>query len=122
MDGSRHKAMISMCFLQMVLYLLILYYQVHFETEPRSKYLQLLGFDEAELMKKVTRAMQCEQDASAGVDASELAQKMALLNGKVCSFVDRSLLFVFQVSTLFGCWKFVWLRRQLILIQDSCNY
>jgi len=37
-------------------------------------------------MKKVTRAMQCEQDASAGVDASELAQKMALLNGKVCSF------------------------------------
>ena len=89
-------------FLVEQLCLLTLHYQVHFETEPRSKYLQLLGFDEAELMKKVTQAMQCEQDASAGVDASELAQKMALLNGKVCSFVGSSLLFVFQVSTLVG--------------------
>ena len=64
------------------------YCQVHFETEPRSKYLQLLGFDEEELAKKVTRATQSDQDTSAGVDASELAQKMALLNGKVRLIVD----------------------------------
>ncbi|PVD39523.1 hypothetical protein C0Q70_02157 [Pomacea canaliculata] len=55
--------------------------RVNFENEPRTKFLQLLGYDQTELAKKVANYTGADgiQPLSPGVDAKELAQKMSLL-------------------------------------------
>ena len=61
--------------------------QVNFEREPRHSFLQLLGYDQNELSRKVSDATGNDVQVSekSGVDASELAEKMALLNATVCT-------------------------------------
>lgn len=62
--------------------------RVNFETEPRSRFLQLLGYDQNELAKKVAQftGTDLAQPLSPGVDAKELAQKMTQLSAGDNSF------------------------------------
>ncbi|KAK3089875.1 hypothetical protein FSP39_007256 [Pinctada imbricata] len=52
--------------------------RVNFEKEPRDHYIQLLGYDKTELVKKVSEHV--GSGRGHGVDAKELAQKMSQLN------------------------------------------
>ncbi|CAG5125258.1 unnamed protein product [Candidula unifasciata] len=65
--------------------------KVNFESEPRTKFLQLLGYDQAELARKVIEHTGTEVSAttSRGIDAQELAQKMSLLNAGSTVKTDR---------------------------------
>ncbi|GFR77988.1 transport protein Sec31A, partial [Elysia marginata] len=65
--------------------------RVNFENEPRMKFLQLLGYDQNELARKVVEYTGTEVAASSGrgVDAQELAQKMSLLNTGSIMKADR---------------------------------
>ncbi|XP_069125025.1 protein transport protein Sec31A-like isoform X1 [Argopecten irradians] len=55
--------------------------RVNFEKEPREHYIQLLGYDKTDLAKKVAQHASGEdQSVGQGVDATELAQKMSLLD------------------------------------------
>ncbi|XP_021375424.1 protein transport protein Sec31A-like isoform X2 [Mizuhopecten yessoensis] len=55
--------------------------RVNFEKEPREHYIQLLGYDKTDLAKKVAQhASGDDSSVGQGVDASELAQKMSLLD------------------------------------------
>ncbi|RUS90571.1 hypothetical protein EGW08_001659 [Elysia chlorotica] len=65
--------------------------RVNFENEPRMKFLQLLGYDQNELARKVNEYTGTEVAASSGrgVDAQELAQKMSLLNTGSIMKADR---------------------------------
>ncbi|XP_076465161.1 protein transport protein Sec31A-like isoform X2 [Babylonia areolata] len=56
--------------------------RVNFESEPRASFLQLLGYDQNELAKKVADVTGTDlaQPQSPGVDAKELAQKMTQLS------------------------------------------
>lgn len=65
--------------------------RVNFENEPRMKFLQLLGYDQNELARKVVEYTGTEVAASGGrgVDAQELAQKMSLLNTGSIMKADR---------------------------------
>ncbi|KAI8797530.1 protein transport protein Sec31A isoform X1 [Biomphalaria glabrata] len=67
--------------------------KVNFEKEPRTKYLELLGYDQNELARKVIEHTGTEVSASSkrGVDAQELAQKMSLLNTGSIMKADRLL-------------------------------
>ncbi|XP_064595245.1 protein transport protein Sec31A-like isoform X2 [Liolophura sinensis] len=53
--------------------------RVNFETEPRPRYLQLLGYDQTDLAKRVAEQTGEAIAAAQGVDASELARKMSQL-------------------------------------------
>ena len=58
--------------------------QVNFEKDPRSRYLQLLGYDQNDLSRKVldltgAQTQSGGEEARGGVDASQLAEKMASL-------------------------------------------
>ena len=69
--------------------------QVHYENDPRQRYLQLLGYNSADVSKKVadltsaadtstsTSLTNGSPPAAGGVDASELADKMAGLDTNV---------------------------------------
>ncbi|BFZ17823.1 hypothetical protein BsWGS_20864 [Bradybaena similaris] len=65
--------------------------KVNFESEPRTKFLQLLGYDQEELARKVVEHTGTEVSAatSRGIDAQELAQKMSLLNAGSTVKTDR---------------------------------
>ncbi|KAH9518587.1 Protein transport protein Sec31A [Bulinus truncatus] len=67
--------------------------KVNFEKEPRTKFLELLGYDQNELARKVIEHTGTEVSASSkrGVDAHELAQKMSLLNTGSIMKADRLL-------------------------------
>ncbi|KAK7113259.1 protein transport protein Sec31A-like isoform X2 [Littorina saxatilis] len=67
--------------------------RVNFENEPRSRFLQLLGYDQNELAKKVAEVTGTDiaQPLSPGVDAQELAQKMSQLSAGDSSFNAFSL-------------------------------
>ncbi len=56
--------------------------QVQFEKDARSRYLQLLGYDHTDLAKQVTEitGSDVKTNEKDGVDAGELAQKMAMLD------------------------------------------
>ncbi|XP_060064136.1 protein transport protein Sec31A-like [Ylistrum balloti] len=55
--------------------------RVNFEKEPREHYIQLLGYDKTDLAKKVAKhASGDDSVVGQGVDATELAQKMSLLD------------------------------------------
>ncbi|XP_033744006.1 protein transport protein Sec31A-like isoform X4 [Pecten maximus] len=55
--------------------------RVNFEKEPREHYIQLLGYDKTDLAKKVAQHASGEDlGVGQGVDATELAQKMSLLD------------------------------------------
>ncbi|XP_046568756.1 protein transport protein Sec31A-like [Haliotis rubra] len=56
--------------------------RVNFEKEPRARFLQLLGYDQNELAKKVVEHTGTDAALSRnqGIDASELAQKMSMLD------------------------------------------
>ncbi|KAK7501450.1 hypothetical protein BaRGS_00007254, partial [Batillaria attramentaria] len=63
--------------------------RVNFETDPRTRFLQLLGYDQNELAKKVAEftGTDVAQPLSPGIDAKELAQKMSQLSaGDATSF------------------------------------
>lgn len=64
---------------------------VNFDKEPRTKFLQLLGYDQNELARKVIEHTGTEVAAMStrGVDAQELAQKMSMLNTGNLLKVDR---------------------------------
>ncbi|XP_041363036.1 protein transport protein Sec31A-like isoform X2 [Gigantopelta aegis] len=55
---------------------------VNFESEPRTKFLQLLGYDKNELARKVEEHIGADGSLaqSRGIDATELAEKMSMLN------------------------------------------
>ncbi|XP_059175772.1 protein transport protein Sec31A-like isoform X2 [Physella acuta] len=65
--------------------------RVNFEKEPRTKFLELLGYDQNELARKVVEHTGIEVPAisTRGVDAEELAQKMSLLNTGSIMKADR---------------------------------
>ncbi|CAL1529193.1 unnamed protein product [Lymnaea stagnalis] len=67
--------------------------RVNFEKEPRTKFLELLGYDQNELARKVVEHTGTEVSAASrrGVDAQELAQKMTLLNTGSIMKADRLL-------------------------------
>ena len=64
--------------------------QVNFEKDPRSRYLELLGYDQNDLSHKVldltgAHTQSGGEEARGGVDACQLAEKMATLGrDKVC--------------------------------------
>ncbi len=70
--------------------LMSMFPQVNFETEPRSCYLRLLGYEPELLANRLSTLLgEAESDAAAtqdpshGIDASALAEKMARLSSKV---------------------------------------
>ena len=65
-------------------------FQVQFEKDARTRYLQLLGYDQTDLSKKVAEVTGSSSlKEKAGVSADELADKMSMLNAvsrKECCF------------------------------------
>ena len=56
-------------------------FQVQFEKDARTRYLQLLGYDQTDLSKKVAEVTGSNSlKEKAGVGADELADKMSMLN------------------------------------------
>ncbi|KAL8602789.1 hypothetical protein ACOMHN_055172 [Nucella lapillus] len=66
--------------------------RVNFEAEPRTSFLQLLGYDQNDLARKVAEVTGKEvpQPLSPGVDAKELAQKMTQLSAGDSAFSGLS--------------------------------
>ena len=60
---------------------------MNFEQDPRSQYLQLLGYDNDTLKDKIKDATGTDISGEAAKDLNtdEVAQKMALLNASVSS-------------------------------------
>ncbi|GAB1598791.1 protein transport protein Sec31A-like [Argonauta hians] len=56
-----------------------LFLKSNFEEDPRSKFLQLLGYNKNELAKNVFEHVSSKEDQQ-GINAAELARKMSLLN------------------------------------------
>ena len=56
-------------------------FQVQFEKDARTRYLQLLGYDQTDLSKKVAEVTGSSSlKDKAGISADELADKMSMLN------------------------------------------
>lgn len=53
--------------------------QVNFESDPRTRFLELLGYNRNELSRKVQSLTTDAPVESNGVDAVQLAEKMASL-------------------------------------------
>ena len=68
--------------------------QVQFEKDARTRYLQLLGYDQTDLTKRVTEVTGSSAlSDKAGVNADELADKMSMLNA-VSSEVKNKFCFI----------------------------
>ena len=67
--------------------------QVHFEKDARTAFLDLLGYADSELRAALSAELEREDSGPGceGVDAGQLAHRMALLNGTVGTVMIGSL-------------------------------